>query len=473
MLKLTVEQEEAVDSIKKFLDDPDLDNNIFTLQGVGGSGKTSTIIYALDPYKQRKVIVGGTISHSAKVVLDKALERAKIRCYTVAQLLELTQIIDEETGEISFKPVKKSMNKSPLLDADIVLIDECSMLDEELHSAIIKKSKKGAKIIYLGDPSQLPPIGDENSDSPTFNHTRATLTKAMRYKGLNTILGDRLREEIRKYNEGEQCSQYVINEWQTSELGNSCRTSEVDEHGNGYIFLNDLDVMMNIAVKGFSENSHNTDDMRIIAFRNTTIKIINEKIRHLLYGDDLQQFMEGELVICDGGYSAKKEFNSKPRPCIYNNEIFRISSTVKTNGPYDIPALMPVLDPPVALQQGERIYIVDEKGREKYDSILKSLQTKARENGSLWRNYYLFRDNFAEFNYTYTQSSHKSQGRTYRDVIVLEKDILDVSKIDVKVKLQSLYVACTRASRRVYIFNTKYKVDNSGLPEDLRNELGI
>jgi len=66
-----------------------------------------------------------------------------------------------------------------------------------------------------------------------------------------------------------------------------------------------------------------------------------------------------------------------------------------------------------------------------------------------------------------------SQGRTYRDVIVLEKDILDVSKIDVKVKLQSLYVACTRASRRIYIFNSKYKVDNSKLPNELRQELGI
>jgi hypothetical protein len=324
------------------------------------------------------------------------------------------------------------------------------------------------------DPSQLPPIGDENSDSPTFDHTKATLTKAMRYKGLNTILGDRLREEIRKYNDGEQCSQYVINEWQTLELANDCRTSQVDENGNGYIFLNDLDVMMDIAVKGFLENNHNTDDMRIIAFRNNTIKLINEKIRHLLYGDELKQFMEGELVICDGGYSTRKNNNpSKTRPCIYNNEIFRISGTVKTTGPMDIPSLMPILDPPVALQEGERIYIVDEAGKEKYEEILKNLKNKAKENGSLWRNYYLFKENFAEFNYTYAQSSHKSQGRTYKDVIVLEKDILDVSKIDVKVKLQSLYVACTRASRRVYIFNSKYKVDNSNLPQELRDELGI
>jgi len=258
------------------------------------------------------------------------------------------------------------------------------------------------------DPSQLPPIGDENSDSPTFEHTKATLTKAMRYKGLNTILGDRLRQEIKKYNDGELCSQYVINEWQTAELNNKCRTSMVDEHGNGYIFLNDLDDMLRIAVKGFLENSHSTDDMRIIAFRNSTIKLINENIRHLLYGDELEQFMKDELVICDGGYSARKLKSTKSRPCIYNNEIFRISNFINTTGPYDIKCVMPILDPPVPLQEEERIFVVSEAGKEDYNRILESLKNKAKLNGSLWKNYYLFKEQFAEFNYTYAQSSHKS-----------------------------------------------------------------
>ena len=62
---------------------------------------------------------------------------------------------------------------------------------------------------------------------------------------------------------------------------------------------------------------------------------------------------------------------------------------------------------------------------------------------------------------------------SYKDVIVFEKDILEVNKINTKVKLQSLYVACTRAQRRVYIYNSKYKVDQSLVPEHIREELGI
>jgi len=409
MIVLNEDQEKSVALIQQFLDDPDPTNKVFTLQGVGGSGKTSTIIYAVEAYKNRKVIVGGTISHSAKVVLDKALAKANIRCYTIAQLLELIQVIDQETGAINFKPGLKNVSKTPLADADIIIIDECSMLDENLHNDIISKSKATAKIIYLGDPSQLPPISNEKSDSVTFEHTKAVLTKAMRYQGLNTILGDRLREEIRKYNDGELCSQYVINEWQTVELGNSCRTSQVDEHGNGYIFLNDVDTMLNIAVKGFSENSHNTDDMRIVAFRNSTIKLINESIRHLLYGDELEQFMPGELVICEGGYVTRKVGSSKTRPCIYNNEIFRISDTVKTIGPFNVPCIMPLLDPPVPLQEGERIFVIDDElGKNLHQDKLKALTDKAKEHGSQWKNYYWYKEHFADFNYTYAQSSHKS-----------------------------------------------------------------
>jgi len=151
MIKLNEDQEKSVKAIQDFLNDPNPDNNVFTLEGIAGSGKTFSLIYAVEQYKHRKRIVGGTISHSAKVVLDKALSSAEIPCFTIAQLLELTQDIDEETGKIYFKPGIKVNNKTPLYNADIIIIDECSMLDEELHNSLIAKSPRHAKIIYLGE----------------------------------------------------------------------------------------------------------------------------------------------------------------------------------------------------------------------------------------------------------------------------------------------------------------------------------
>jgi len=478
MIILNEEQTIGVEAIKKFILDKDPTNDVLTVQGIGGAGKTTSVTFAVEDFAKDKIIIGGTISHSAKSVLSKSLESANIKCYTVAQLLNLKQNVDDETGAITFIPSKNSNNDSPLNSAEIIIIDECSMIGEDLHAQIYSRKKLGSKIIYLGDEYQLPPIGDENSDSTTFDHTKVTLNNAMRYSGPIADLGARIRKEISNFNEGEACSQYVFNEWQTNELKNSCRTSVVDEKGNGYIFINDLDVVMDIAVKAFKEDNSPTA-MRLIAFRNSTIIKLNDYVRSLLYQTDdlesLPQFMPGELVICDGGYATRVQGRNIDRPCIYNNSIFRVDGTVEVNrGPHGIASLMPILNPPVDLQEGERIFVLDKtRGSYDFNSRLDKLKSYALEDGRQWKNFYHFKDSWAWFNYNYSCNSHRAQGMTFKDVIVFEKDILEVSKINTKVKLQSLYVACTRAQRRVYIYNSKYKVDNTKLPKALQLELGL
>jgi hypothetical protein len=476
MITLNEDQEIAIKAIKDFILDSDPSNDIFTLQGVAGAGKTTSAIYALEEFKSTHKIVGGTISHSAKFVLEKSLERARIPCFTVAQLLNMVQKIDEETGNISFVPAI-AKQKSPLTDADIILIDECSMLGPDLIGYLNSRKKLGSKIIYMGDEAQLCPIGDENLDSPAFEYVGATLNVPMRYSGPLADLGLRLRKEIGQFKLGEACSKFVLNNWQTDELGYKCRTSSVNEEGNGYIFLNDIDKVVEIAVNAF-KNDESPDAMRLIAFRNATIKKLNDYTRSILYNeedlDHLPQFMPNELVICEGGYAAKMDKRSFDRPCIYNNEVFKVTKVIPTTGPDNIPALMPVLYPPVKLQEGERVYALDERnGGEEYRDKLEKLKRYAKADGKQWRNYYTFQENFAWFTYNYSSTAHRCQGRTYKDVIVFEKDILEVNKINTKVKLQSLHVACTRAQRRVYIYNSKYKVDQSLVPQHIREELGI
>ena len=75
--------------------------------------------------------------------------------------------------------------------------------------------------------------------------------------------------------------------------------------------------------------------------------------------------------------------------------------------------------------------------------------------------------------YNYAQNAYRAQSRTYTDVIVFENDIISIKRNTLKAKLQALYVNCTRAKRRVYIYNKKYRVNQSKLPQSLREELGI
>lgn len=472
-IKLTPDQQIAVDAIKDFLKDPNED--IFTLTGVGGAGKTTCIREAI---RGQSNVIGATISHSAKFVLGESLNGIA-NCITVAQLLGLKQIINEE-GEISFLPKAYNPDRPlPVAQARILVIDECSMIDAETFKQIVSMKNDYCKVIFMGDAFQLPPIEGKN-DSVTFDFTKAELNIPVRYTGPLADLGQRIRDEIEKINNDEGATRNLINDWQMSELDNDARTSHVNEDGSGYIFLNDIDDAVRIALKSFKDDE-DPEAMRMIAYRNSSIEKINNVMRAQLYCDgdedemdDIPQFMPGELVICNGGYSVQNEKMRFPHRVIYNNQTFKVKGTLPVMGPNEIPSLSMDLEPHVPVPDGCGIYCLDwEEGRYDFFTINNQLKNNAKEDGRQWSAYYNFKGQWVWFEYAYALNSHKSQGRTFTDAIIFEKDIFTVKKSTLKSKLQALYVACTRAKRRIYIYNSKYRVDQSQLPESIREELGI
>lgn len=461
--KLTDEQQHVVDSIKEFLKG---EEEIYTLIGVAGSGKTTCIKEALHGESD---VVGATVAHSAKDVLSEALG-GYIPCVTVAQLLGLKQNIDED-GNIKFIPKARTDRDGyridlPIDNARIILIDECSMIDKDTHDRIMRYKGAKSKIIYLGDNAQLPPVDDDEDDSISFDYIKGRLENPVRYTGPTVDLGIRIRKEIAKTRGDEAATTHILNEWM-DEMGYDSRTSCVDEYGSGFIFINDIDDLIRIAIKSFEVNEHDTDNMRMIAYRNKSIKTLNEVVRANLYGENgmkasgLNQFMPGELVICNGGY----------KKSIYNNQTFKVVDHRKLLGPDQQECVSLLLDPLPRID-GE-VYVVDYNYRQKYYNKINRMKNEAKMKSKLWVNYYRYIEQFAHFDYGYTISSHKSQGRTFTDAIIFENDIMTVTQNSLKGKLQALYVACTRAKRRVYIYNNKYGVDQSELPDNIRKELGI
>lgn len=395
--KLTLEQQIVVDSIKEFLKS---DEEIYTLIGVAGSGKTTCIKEALHDESD---IVGATVAHSAKEVLSQALG-GYIPCVTVAQLLGLKQNIDEE-GRIKFIPKARTDKDGyridlPIDNARIILIDECSMIDKDTHSRIMRYKSKYAKIIYLGDNAQLPPV-DDDEDSISFDYIKGRLEKPVRYTGPTVDLGSRIRKEIAKTRSDEAATKHILNEWM-SECGYDNRTSCVDEKGSGFIFLNNIDHLINIAINSFKVNEHDTDNMRMIAYFNKQIKTLNEVVRANLYGGDnidiskLNQFMPGELIICNGGY----------KKSIYNNQTFRVVDHRKLLGPDKQECVSLLLDPMPQIE-GE-IYVVDYNYRMKYFDKINKMKNDSKMDSKLWVNYYKYIEQFAHFDYGYAISCHKS-----------------------------------------------------------------
>ena len=68
-------------------------------------------------------------------------------------------------------------------------------------------------------------------------------------------------------------------------------------------------------------------------------------------------------------------------------------------------------------------------------------------------NAYKLKNRFANLDYSYAITSHKSQGSTYRAVIVCERDIMQCYATSLRTKLRSMYTAITRASKMCVIAN--------------------
>jgi len=468
-ITLTADQQKVADLMTEFLNS---EEEIFTLKGIGGAGKTTILKHVLNNSNN---IIAATVSHVAKSVLETVIGEIA-NCMTIAKLLNMRQVINDE-GEAIFVPKidRNDEQRLPIETADILVIDECSMIDENIHGLIMRFKKSSAKIFYIGDPFQLPAVtekGTDDRDSIAFDFTKGELLKSVRYGGIISDIGQSIRDEINIVNTGKAGSKYLFNELATKQ-GFICRTSQVDGHGHGVIYLNDINDVIKIT-KHHYKSSKDINELRSIAYRRKTIDVINRDMRLHLYQEQLgnipyeefPQFIHNEVVISSGGYK---------NGLVHNNQCFKVESYIETKGPYDIDCLSVKLNPnPIVDSVNQRIIVVDEKkGRAKYNAVLAELKRLAELDKRQWVNYYRFREEFCVFEYAVALNSHRSQGSTYNNVIVFEDDILSVTKNRVKNKLQSLYVSCTRAKKRIYVYHKKYKVSQHLLPEKIRTELGL
>jgi exodeoxyribonuclease V alpha subunit len=85
----------------------------------------------------------------------KALKRAYGRdAVTIHRLLEVS--FEGEGSRFSFVH-----DEDEPIDADVVILDETSMVDVDLMNSLVRAIRPGARLIMVGDPDQLPSVGRE------------------------------------------------------------------------------------------------------------------------------------------------------------------------------------------------------------------------------------------------------------------------------------------------------------------------
>ncbi len=128
-------------------------NGIFILSGGPGTGKTTTINMIIRYFEQEglDIFLAAPTGRAAKRMTEATGFEAK----TIHRLLELNgNMSDDRQAAVHFE--KNELNP---LEADVIIIDEMSMVDIHLFQALLKAIAPGTRLVMVGDRNQLPSVG--------------------------------------------------------------------------------------------------------------------------------------------------------------------------------------------------------------------------------------------------------------------------------------------------------------------------
>ncbi len=173
-----------------------IQNGLFLLSGGPGTGKTTTINMMLQYFESEglDIMLAAPTGRAAKRMTEATGFEAK----TIHRLLELNSALSDE----DHKRVRFERNELTPLEADVIIIDEMSMVDIQLFQALLKAIVPGTRLILVGDVNQLPSVGPgqvlrDIMDSGKFS--TVVLQKIFRQAGESDIVVN-----AHRINRGEQ-----------------------------------------------------------------------------------------------------------------------------------------------------------------------------------------------------------------------------------------------------------------------------
>ena len=127
-------------------------HGVFLLTGGPGTGKTTTINMIIRYFEREglDIMLAAPTGRAAK----RMTEATGFEARTIHRMLELNGSLEEDGRKASF-----GKNQENPLEADVVIIDEMSMVDVHLFQALLKAISPGTRLILVGDVNQLPSVG--------------------------------------------------------------------------------------------------------------------------------------------------------------------------------------------------------------------------------------------------------------------------------------------------------------------------
>jgi exodeoxyribonuclease-5 len=197
----------------------------------------------------------------------------------------------------------------------------------------------------------------------------------------------------------------------------------------------------------------------MVVYRNERRQALNNYIRKQIFGEAAnERFLPGEPVMFNDNFKLDKEITIENA-----TEVSVIDSYADTKNvmgkKYNTTVIE--IEHPYFEDETIEVSILNENQIAEYqrqlDAFAEKIKAKPKyEQGKYWKQFYYYKNEvFANVDYSYVITSHKSQGSTYETVFVDAQDINSVSSELVPniSKARSIYTAITRASKTAIMFS--------------------
>ncbi|MFR1776857.1 MAG: ATP-dependent RecD-like DNA helicase [Clostridia bacterium] len=422
-IKLSSKQKEAIQAVNS--------NNVVIITGGPGTGKTTIIKNVIEIYKAhgKKVVLCAPTGRAAKRMTEMTGEESK----TLHRLLEIGKIEKENEFTIMNYEVAP-------IDADVIIVDEASMVDIYLMNYLLNGIYQGTKLILVGDTDQLPSVGPGSVLKDIINSER-----------IKTIFLDEIFRQAAQ-------SKIIVNSHRVNDGEYFLEKEEQKDLKDDFFYIKEKsqDVMLAQLIslcKGRLENFGNYN-----FFEN--IQILSPTKKGILGTKELNKKLQEELNPSDDKKNEKK----------VGDIIFREGDRVmQVKNNYDIywekgNTLSLNYETGTGIFNGEIGKIV------KIDFINKQIKILFDDEKEAW---YAFSD-MDQIEHAYAITVHKAQGSEFDVVIVV------VTQSSAMLLTRNLlYTGLTRAKKlliligndnvvKFMIQNADTKIRNTGLEYKLK-----
>ena len=389
-------------------------NGLLIITGGPGTGKTTTINAIIQYFELEgmDIFLAAPTGRAAK----RMTEATGYQASTIHRLLELSEMMDDSSAAVHFE-----RNEDNPLEADVIIIDEMSMVDISLMHALLRAVQVGTRLILVGDVNQLPSVGPGRVLKDVID------SQCFRVVKLNKIFRQATESDIvmnaHKINRGEQVS--------------------LDNKSRDFFFLKryDADIIIRVVIALIQEKMP-----RYVEARPFEIQVLTPMRKGLLGVERLNQILQRYLNPPD---EKKKEKEIGQRLFREGDKVMQVKNNYQLEweilGRYKIP-----VDKGVGVFNGDTGIMVE---------INEFAETATVEFEDGRRAEYSFKQ-LEELELAYAVTIHKSQGSEYPAVIL---PLLSGPRMLMNRNL--LYTAVTRARKCVTVVGSE-----NTFAEMIRNE---